>query len=131
MPALALLFHLVEVVDGQATPGPVGAQPALAAAAWCEYLEDHARRIYQSALDGDPETAMQLAERIKASLPNPFRVRDVTRKGWSGLDHADTVERALLVLEDRRWVKGVETPGGAPGRPTVDYWINPALRGEG
>jgi putative DNA primase/helicase len=127
MPALALLFHLVELVDGRVISGPINHRAALAAAAWCEYLEAHARRIYQSALDGDPETAMQLAERIKAGLPNPFRARDVLRKGWAGLDRPDTVDRTLLVLEDRGWIKGMESPVG--GRPTVDYWINPAIRG--
>jgi putative DNA primase/helicase len=132
MPALALLFHLVEVVTSHASPGPIGETAALAAAAWCEYLEAHARRIYQAALDGDPETAAQLAERIKTSLADPFRVRDVVRKGWAGLDRVETVERTLLFLEDRRWVKGVESPASTTGgRPTVDYWINPALQARG
>jgi putative DNA primase/helicase len=128
MPTLALLFHLVEIVDRRASPGPISPCAALAAAAWCEYLEAHARRIYQAALDGDPDTALRLAERIKASLPNPFRARDVIRKGWSGLDDVETVTRALLVLEDRGWVQGVEASGIGGGRPTTDWWINPALR---
>ena len=129
MPTLALLFHLVELVDGRITPGPINPKAALAAAAWCEYLEAHARRIYQSALDGDPESAMQLAERIKASLPNPFRARDVLRKGWTGFDRTETVDRTLLILEDRRWIKGTESsPSTIGGRPTIDYWINPAIR---
>jgi putative DNA primase/helicase len=128
MPSLALLFHLIDIDDGRAA-GPIGHEAALAAAAWCEYLEAHARRIYQAALDGDPETAIQLAERIKASLPNPFTVRDETRKGWAGLDSNDVVERALDVLEDRDWVKAIGGPAGpVGGRPTTRYWINPAIR---
>jgi putative DNA primase/helicase len=128
MPTLALLFHLVEVVTCRASPGPIAKTPALAAAAWCEYLEAHARRIYQSALDGDLEAATRLAERIKTSLPNPFRARDVVRKGWAGFDRTEAVESALLILEDRGWVKQAESPTSATGgRPTVDYWINPAL----
>jgi putative DNA primase/helicase len=128
-PSLALLFHLVEVVTGHAAPGAIPETAALAAAAWCELLEAHARRIYQAAMDGDPETVGQLAERIKTSLPSPFRVRDVQRKGWAGLDRAEIIERLLLVLEDRRWVKAVEAPASAQGgHPTWDYWINPAIK---
>jgi hypothetical protein len=114
IPTLALLLHLVDVVDGRAA-GPVHERAALAAAAWCEYLEAHARRTYQSALDGDPEAAMQLAERIKAGLPNPFTARDVVRKGWSGFDSTDVVQRALLILEDRERVKPIAAPAGPSG----------------
>jgi putative DNA primase/helicase len=125
MPSLALLFHLVEVVDG-ARAGPVTLRSAEAAAAWCELLEAHARRVYQAALEGDPEPAMRLAERLKNSLPSPFRARDVSQKGWAGLDTPDAVERALGVLEDRGWLKSVESPTGQRGgRPTADYFIHP------
>src|SRR5262249_46865327 len=47
MPSLALIFHLVEVVDGKAS-GTVSMKAARMAAAWCDFLEAHARRIYQS-----------------------------------------------------------------------------------
>ena len=42
MPSLALIFHLIEYVDGTAEGGAVGLRPTLQAAAWCEYLETHA-----------------------------------------------------------------------------------------
>jgi putative DNA primase/helicase len=127
MPSLALLFHLVEVVGGVAT-GAVTLRSAEAAAAWCELLEAHARRIYQAGLDGDPEAAVRLSERIKKSLPNPFKVRDVVQKGWSGLDSTEAVERAVGILEDRRWVKGREIPSGIKGgRQSTEYWVNPAI----
>jgi putative DNA primase/helicase len=128
MPSLALLFHLIDVAGGQAT-GAVTLRSAEAAAAWCQLLEAHAQRLYQMAFEGDPEPAMRLGDRIRASLPNPFRARDVVRKGWSGLDSTEEVERALLVLEDRRWVKAQQAPAGAEGgRPTTVWWVNPALR---
>ena len=84
--------------------------------------------MYQAALEGDPEPALRLAERLKGSLPNPFRARTVAHKGWSGLDHPDAVERALGVLEARGWVKSQEVPPGpGGGRPTTDYWIHPDI----
>ena len=92
MPSLALLFHLIKVVSGFAS-GPVSLASAWRSAAWCQYLEEHARRIYQAAFDGDPEPAQRLAERIKSSLkvhsrPAMFSSRDGRdwrpRKRWTG-----------------------------------------------
>jgi putative DNA primase/helicase len=125
MPSLALLFHLVEVA-GTGTLPPVTRWAAEAAAAWCDLLEAHCRRVYQAALDGDPEAAQHLAEHLKSSLPNPFRVRDVVRKGWAGLTTTQDVELAVGVLEDRGWLQSREVLcGPAGGRPTVEYWIHP------
>ena len=44
MPSLALIFQLIEFVDGTGEGGAVGLRPALQAAAWCEYLETHASK---------------------------------------------------------------------------------------
>ncbi len=124
MPALSLLFHLIDTGYGS-----VSLTSAKQAAAWCDFLEAHARRIYQSAMDGDPETAQRLAERIKQSLPNPFTYRQVVRKCWSGLTAAEDVEKAVGLLEDRGWVKTVEVPSGDKGgRPTVHVYIHPDLQ---
>jgi putative DNA primase/helicase len=127
MPSLALLFHLIDLAGGQGA-GPVTLRAAEAAAAWCELLEAHAQRLYRAAFDGDLEAAMRLAQSLRDSLPNPFKARDVQRKCWSGLGSAEDVERALLLLEDRGWVKPVEAPAGREGgRPTRLFWVNPAV----
>jgi len=129
MPALALIFHAIDS-HASATIGPVGIKPAMMAAAWCEYLEAHARRIYQAARDGDPEIAIDLADRIKQSLPNPFTFRQVAQKGWSGLTTVDDVRKAVGILEDRNWVRVTETkPGAAGGRVSEQVWINPCIAG--
>jgi putative DNA primase/helicase len=127
MPALALLFHLIDS-DLTVRLEPVSERAALLAAAWCDLLEAHAVRIYQAAMDGDPTDAVKLAEKIKDSLPNPFRYRDVAKKGWSGLTSSDDVRRAVDILDDRGWVKVVELPSGERGgRPTENVWIHPKL----
>ncbi len=123
MPSLALLFHLLDNVQS-----PVSLQAVLLAEKWCLFLEAHARRVYQSAMDGDPEAAQRLAERIKQSLSNPFTPRDVMRKGWSGLGTVEEVERAIGLLEEKGWVQTVEVPTGSKGgRPSTQVWINPEL----
>jgi hypothetical protein len=128
MPSLALVFHLVDVVGGQGA-GPVSLAAALAAAAWCDLLDAHARRAYQSALGANAEGALALCEHLKkGALPNPFKANAVAHKGWSGLTTAAEVGLALGVLEDRGWVKGLDVPSGpAGGRPTIDYWVHPDI----
>jgi putative DNA primase/helicase len=129
MPSLALLFHLIDIIDRKSF-GPVSLPAARCAAAWCHYLEEHARRIYQLAFDGDPEPAQRLAERIKESLPSPFAIGDVVKKGWSSLPTVEAVERAVAMLEEHNWVKRREIPPGPQGgRPKVEIHINPLARG--
>ena len=129
MPALALLFHLVDVVDGQVN-GPVTLQSAKLAAAWCDFLESHVRRIYSASFEGDPEPALRLAERIKSGrVPSPFTVRQVAQNDWSGLNSAEQVERAVGKLEQLNWLRGVEVATG--GRPKTEYHINPLVERKG
>jgi hypothetical protein len=132
MPSLALLFHLMDLVDteeGQPVrKGAVSLSAAKMAAAWCDFLEEHARRIYQSGSDGDMGPARTIAERLAESLPNPFRARNVLRKGWTGLTKVEDVDRALDILEEHGWVCSVKVPTGEKGgAPTVDYHVNPAI----
>jgi len=125
MPSLALLFHLVDVAAGVAA-GPVSLEAARRAADWCTFLEEHARRIYWHANDGDMRPAQLLAERIRQRLPEVFTASDVAKKDWKGLSRTEEAERALAILEDHSWVRGIESPAGAKGgRPTVHYHVNP------
>ena len=128
MPSLALLFHLIEVVSVE-TPGLVSLTSARRSAAWREYLEQHARRIYQAAFDGDPEPANRLAERIKSGLRSPFKVRDVFNKGWKGLGTREEIDRAVGLLEEHGWLvrQDVLPTPGIGGLPTEEFHINPAI----
>jgi hypothetical protein len=133
MPSLALLFHLVEFFDAQRAglprSLPVSLKAAELAAGWCDLLEQHARRIYQLADDGDPDVATNLGERIKSgALTNPFRCWEVAKKGWAGLSTTEEIRRTVGILEDRGWVKVVAgTSGPKGGRPSEEVWIHPDL----
>jgi hypothetical protein len=131
MPSLALLFHLLEVVDGTAE-GAVSHQATTMAAAWCDFLEAHARRIYQGISQHGLFSAKRLADRITASaLPSPFTAGTVLRKGWSGLSTLEEVRDAAEVLEDLHWLRSEKIlAGDKGGRPRFHYHINPRLRGE-
>jgi hypothetical protein len=94
-PALALVFHLVDCA-AQGIRGPVAKAAALRAAAWCEYLEAHARRCYGLLKDDGLRAAQALAAKLeRAALEDGFTLRDVRRNQWRSLTTDDAIEAAL------------------------------------
>jgi len=143
MPSLALLFHLVDVVDGAgnttigAPAHVVSLEAAQRAAALCDVLEEHARRVYKLAYEGSLDSAESLAQRIKDGsvhkLKNSngtrFKVGDVVQRGWSSLSTTEEVNRAVGFLEDRHWLQSVETPPGTQGgRPEQWVYVHPKFQ---
>lgn len=121
--ALALIFHLVE-----GKIGPVTIDSAVRAAAWCEYLQGHARRIYGMVEVAKINTARTIGRRIaEGKLNDHFTARDVWKKGWGGIKSAAGAEAALAILEEFGWIEGIDTTD-QPGRPTTRYFINPKVQ---
>lgn len=105
MPALALIFHLINIASGKAH-GPISVDCVERAAAWCDYLEGHARRIYEMGLSPGYQAARNLARRIQSrDLNDPFDARDVYRKEWAFLKTREEVEAACELLIDLGWLK--------------------------
>lgn len=130
-PALALIFHLVSIVL-EGPSAPVTREAAMRAAAWCEFLEAHARRCYGLLKDDGLRAAQALAAKVKGgALPDGFTLRDVRRNQWRNLTKDEAIGAALDWLEDEDWLRCESTGGSGPGsgRRTVRYVINPALRG--
>jgi hypothetical protein len=149
MPSLALIFHAADrahgpgfvssgsaTVVGLSTPfsesdfGPVPFDCAERAAARCEYLEAHARRIY-SGVTARVDTAVRLlGEKIRTGkLSDKFTSRDVYRPQWAGLtDRKDVVAALEILEEDLQWLRS-ETilPTDAGGRPKTNYYVNPRI----
>jgi hypothetical protein len=126
-PALALILHLVNcAATGQR--GPVTAESALRAAAWCDYLEAHARRCYGLLIDDGLRAAQALADKLRhGKLSDGFTARDVRRNQWRYLTTDDAVQAALDWLEDENWLQSEEVGGAGPGtgRRTWRYFVNP------
>ncbi|MBU2285557.1 MAG: DUF3987 domain-containing protein, partial [Gammaproteobacteria bacterium] len=94
--AMSLILHLAE-----GRLGPVNVASAMRAAAWCQYLEGHARRIYALVETAKISTARTLGRRLReGKLQDGFTARDVVRKGWTGIASTLQAEAALAVLED-------------------------------
>jgi hypothetical protein len=127
MPSLALIFQRIEFVDGTGKGGAVGDRAALQAAAWCEYLETHAKRLYSSAENPAMEGARALLERIrKGESSDGDSTRSVYRKDWTKLSTPDEVNSACAVLEEFGWLR-IETIKTS-GRSTTKLRFHPLLR---
>lgn len=126
-PAIALTLHLVDCVATKQR-GPVTAEAAMRAAAWCEYLEAHARRCYGLLADDGLRAAQALADKVRqGKLSDGFTARDVRRNQWRSLTTDEAVQAALDWLEDEGWLRSDEVGGAGPGtgRRTWRYFINP------
>ncbi len=130
VPALALILHLADCAATDRR-GPVTKEAALRAAAWCDYLEAHARRCYGLLMDDGLRAAQALADKVrKGKLVDGFTARDVRRNQWRSLKSDEAVQAALDWLEDEDWLRGGSSGGTGPGsgRRTVRYSINPAIK---
>ncbi len=126
-PALALILHLIDCA-ATGRRGSVTAESALRAAAWCEYLEAHARRCYGLLTDDGLRAAQALADKLRqGKLADGFTARDVRRHQWRSLTTDEAVQAALDWLEDEGWLRAEEVGGTGPGtgRRTYRYIINP------
>ena len=78
-------------------------------------------RIYSPLLDTPERRAHNLLERLKmGDIRHGTKTRDVWRKGWTGLNTADDLAKALDILEPLGWVRRVMIKSSGPGvRPRV------------
>ena len=127
MPSMALIHHLLDVADGKAH-GPVSLASARLAAASCDYLESHARRIYYLAGNIAQRAAGNLSKKIKlGTLNDGFTARDVQRKGWSLLTEKEVVNSALIELAEAGWLKSKKQAPPQGGKTKDVFYINPMV----
>lgn len=142
MPALALLFHVIDGLE-MGHVGDVTLRAAEMAAEWCNYLESHARRVYSLVIQNNQRAAAILAEKIMQMGKNStdktdktptdadwvvsgFTARQVIRRNWKGLTTPEAVQNAIEILVEDHWLWMQNIPATVHGgRPTQRYWINP------
>jgi hypothetical protein len=124
---LALVFHLVDVVDGRATGG-VSLEALRLAIRWSEYLEAHARKLYAAEFNPELKALNVLAQKVRGGeIENGVTIREgILRQGWTGLKDAQTVKRVLAVLQEHHWLRIEKVPTGS--RPSEVIIINPNLK---
>ena len=72
MPSLAVIFEVSDYVSGTGSGSMVSLANAAKAAAWCDYLESHATRVYSCIVTPQLRLARELAERIKKRKLDPI-----------------------------------------------------------
>ena len=98
------------------------------AAASCDYLESHARRIYYLAGNIAQRAAGNLSKKIKlGTLNDGFTARDVQRKGWSLLTEKEVVNSALNELVEANWLKSKNQTPSHGGKTKEIFYINPMV----
>jgi hypothetical protein len=125
IPALALLFHLMNAVSGS-QPGPVPLETLELALDWGDFLLAHARKVYADELNPGVEGAKELGKRLMSGqVSDGQTVREIYRAQWSGLTTRRQVMTALDVLAQWGWarVESLETQG----RPSEVIRVNPAI----
>lgn len=139
IPALALIFHLVDCIE---TGSRLGGVSLNAAIAWGDMLETHMTRVYSCITNNSHLKASLLSNKILAMLKKPsdktdktdwishgFTARSLKRKNWKGLTDDNAVQTAIDVLIEHDWLDYKEVKStGQGGRPTERYWINPKLK---
>lgn len=131
MPSLALQFHLLNLADAPSVnTSQVTKACAVQAAAWCEYLETHARRIYGLVTNATAQAAAQLAKKLQqGKLPQRFTARDVYRKEWSLLGDEAAARNACEELVGLGWLREQVTPPAQGQKSKTEYRLNPKVRG--
>jgi hypothetical protein len=137
MPSLALIFHLlntsvssVKRISGvsQEKNSVVSLYDVELAANWCDYLEAHARVVYQAEMSPGVDAAQKLSEKIKAGhIHDGEPVREIYRHQWGGLATSSQVNAGLELLERAGWVKVISQP--TKGAPITVVNLHPDLMG--
>jgi Protein of unknown function (DUF3987) len=106
MAKLALLFHLLDVANGTATSGAISKEAAELAVAWCEFLRQHAKKLYAVELARATNPVLEMAERIElGEITDGLPLREIQHKGIKGCSTIDKVRETLRELEKLNWVK--------------------------
>ena len=128
--SLALIFEAVDFVDdAEGARRAVRKTSALRAAAWCEYLESHAMRVYSPTLDVATVAAKTLLDRIEVGdVEHGAKVREIYNRQWAGLAARDEVAAAIEILEEHGWARRTTIKPKGGGRPSEVVHIHPELR---
>jgi hypothetical protein len=120
-PSIALLFHLVDRGHGD-VPLPVLERSIKV----CEWLWQHARRVYSAGRYSERSNQVRLCQHILGDhLGSEFTYREVRRKGWSGITDK-ALPKLLNELVAMEWIDHIKIETG--GRSSDLFRINPKLK---
>ncbi len=124
MPSLALVFTMLR--SSSTKIENVGVEETRMAISWCDFLESHAKKIYEKVINEEKAYAQVLAEKIQEqSVYDGEKIRDIYRRNWRGINTQEKLEKAIKHLTTLGWVR-TEVIKALGGRSEV-LRINPEL----
>lgn len=128
IPALALIFHALDVAAGVAPAGPISVGALDLAINWAAFLRIHGEKLYAVELRQAETAAHALAGRLlRRRVPDGLTISDLHERDWAGLDSSALVHGALDILEPLGWVR--RDYQVTTGRTRTVVRIHPAFRG--
>jgi len=134
VPALSLIFHLIDTPPDSTPPEQIEEAHLLRALLWAEYLESHAGRIYSSASKSEVYLAHALLKRLEKLVKDDpsfkgFTPREIAQKNWAQFGTVELVKKAADVLADSEYLKRETEKKSTGGRPKETYLLNPRAFG--
>jgi Protein of unknown function (DUF3987)/Bifunctional DNA primase/polymerase, N-terminal len=131
LPKIAALLQIIDLVGVGTLSGnlTIDVSHLTRAIDLLIYLETHMHRVYDCIQNPIQKTESAIAKLIeKGDLKAGFTIRVIQRKHRRDLSKAEHIDLALETLEEKRWVRKVESESGSKGGRPATYWnINPAL----
>jgi Protein of unknown function (DUF3987)/Bifunctional DNA primase/polymerase, N-terminal len=131
LPKIAALLQIIDLVSVGTLSGnlTIDVSHLTRAIDLLVYLETHMHRVYDCIQNPIQKAESAIAKLIeKGDLKSRFTIRVIQRKHRRDLSKAEYIDLALETLEEKCWVRKVESePGPKGGRPVVYWNINPAL----
>jgi len=127
MPTLALLYWVLDWASGETHKFEISIEHAKKAAKLCNYLKEHAAKIYKVDLNHSYKSAQTLAEKIKnGEIKNGQTCRSIYRHNWSYMKTKQEFDSGASILTDLNWIRTKEVCKGN-GAPSEIIEINPHL----
>ena len=126
---LCITFHCIQVLQNDASPGPINEECLSRAVDVWLILSSHAERVFSSRKYFLLDALNLLTSRLHLLSPE-FSMRDLKQKNWRSLNEEDVLQDLLGWLTELSYLREIETPhhpkGGRPS--SRKFLVNPKIK---
>ena len=126
---LCITFHCIQVLQNDASPGPINEECLSRAVDVWLILSSHAERVFSSRKYFLLDALNLLTSRLHLLSPE-FSMRDLKQKNWRSLNEEDVLQDLLGWLTELNYLREIETPHHPKGgRPlSRKFLVNPKIK---
>ena len=131
--SLSLIFHLIKESQRNQDSEPrceISLESLELAIKWCDFLEQHARKLYSQEINAELVSAIALLEKIEeGKVKDKDTIKSIYDHHWQDLGTKQEVKTALTVLEQYNHARTKkEKSSKGKGRPSEVIRIHPNYR---